>query len=601
MVPLVSVLMPAYGQAAFIPRAVGSLLAQTEQRWELVVVDDGSPDDVAAALPDDHRIRLERHEANRGLGAALNTALDAATADVIAYLPCDDLYFPRHLACLRATLDRHPDAGFAIADLDREGDDAGALEPWPQLVQVAHYRTRARWIERPELESDDLSRLFWDRIPGPRAATGEVTCRWVSHPGQRHRAIRPSCDGGVNVFRRRYRVPEPLQFETAETGPVDEVARYARFRERELPEPAADGLTILLAGELAHNPERVLALRERGHRLLGLWTPDGLGFDTVGPLPFPGVEDLDPADWRAAICEARPDVIYALLNWRAVPFAHAVLEADLGIPFVWHFKEAPQRSLSHGEWPMLAGLASRSDACLLSSAAERDWFLAALPGRLDPERTHVLDGDLPKRDWHDAAPAPRLSAADGMPRVAVLGRPVGIEPEDLLRLTDGGVHAHLHGVDPAWAASTAALAPDRIHLEERVEPARWVAALSRYDAGLLHTVRSANGGDIRRATWDDLDLPARLPTLMAAGLPCVARASPGAIVAAEALLEELGVGILYDEWHELPERLREEVGTRERGDRAWAWRQELTFDQHADRLIGILRAAVESRAVGAAE
>jgi len=594
---LVSVVMPAYGQAAFIPRALGGLLAQTQPRWELVVVDDGSPGDVAGALPEDGRIRVLRHERNRGLGAALNTGLEAALGDVIAYLPCDDLWFPDHLASLLRALDRTPDAGVVIADLDPDGDDAGAPEPWPQLVQVAHYATRARWVERRELETDDLGRLFWDRLPGPRARTGAATCRWVAHPGQRHRAIRPSCDGGLNVFRSRYRVAEPLRLETAETGLVDEVARYERFRAPLAPPPAPveDPLTILLVGELAYNPERVLALAERGHRLLGLWTPDGLGFNTVGPLPFPGVEDLDPGDWRAAVRAARPDVIYALLNWRAVPFAHAVLEARLGIPFVWHFKEAPQRSILRGEWPQLAALVAFADACLLSSQAERDWFAAALPGRLDPARTHVLDGDLPKRDWLDAPPEPRLSTADGMPHLALLGRPVGLEPADLVTLTDGGVHAHLHGVAPGWAREAAQLAPDRIHVEGVVEPARWVSELSRYDAGLLHAVRSTNGGDVRRATWDDLNLPSRLPTLLAAGLPPVARANPGAVVAVEAALSELGCGLLYDEIAALPALLEAEVRTRERGDRAWAWREELTFDHHADRLVGILREAAASR------
>ncbi|CAA9525897.1 MAG: Beta-1,3-glucosyltransferase [uncultured Solirubrobacteraceae bacterium] len=595
MDPLVSVIMPAYGQAPFVPRALGGLLAQTEQRWELVVVDDGSPDDVAAALPDDPRIRVERHAANRGLGVALNTGLDAVRAPLVAYLPCDDLWFPPHLETLLATLGDAPEAEMAIADLDLAGDDSGGPDPWPQLVQVAHRAGPERWVERRELESDDLARLFWDRLPGPRRTTGEATCRWVAHPGQRHRALRPSCGGGLNVFRVRYGITEPLRIDTEETGVVDEVARYARFRERPAPGPAADGLTILLVGELAHNPERILALAERGHRLLGLWTPDGLGFHTVGPLPFEGVEELDATDWRAAIRRAKPDVIYALLNWRAVPFAHAVLDAGLGIPFVWHFKEAPQRSILAGDWPRLADLVSRADACLLSGAAERDWFQAALPGRLDPARTHVMDGDLPKRDWLDAAPAPRLSAADGMPHVALLGRAAGIEPADLVRFTDGGVHAHLHGPATAWAREAAGLAPDRIHIEGVVEPARWVSELSRYDAGLLHTARSTNGGDVRRATWDDLDLPARLPILLAAGLPPIARGNPGAVVAVEAVLAELGCGLIYEELEDLLERLVREIRGRELGDRAWAWREELTFDHHADRLVGILRTAADSR------
>ncbi len=77
--------MPCYAQAAFLPRAVGSLLATTVPGWELLVIDDGSPDDtvpsVARALAPfraDPRVRLHRRPSNGGLGAALNAGLDRA-------------------------------------------------------------------------------------------------------------------------------------------------------------------------------------------------------------------------------------------------------------------------------------------------------------------------------------------------------------------------------------------------------------------------------------------------------------------------------------------------------------------------------------------
>jgi glycosyltransferase involved in cell wall biosynthesis len=85
--PRVSVVMPAYGQAAFVPRAVTSVLAQEMERWELIVVDDGSPDgtaDAVASFLRDGRIRFLRRERNGGLGVALNEGLDAARASLIA-------------------------------------------------------------------------------------------------------------------------------------------------------------------------------------------------------------------------------------------------------------------------------------------------------------------------------------------------------------------------------------------------------------------------------------------------------------------------------------------------------------------------------------
>src|SRR4051812_16092506 len=98
--PRVAVLMPTYRHAAFIERALRSVCGQTEPRWELAIIDDGSPDDTVQRLQSwlsDPRIRLVRLPENRGVGAALNTALDATIAPVVAYLPSDDVWYPDHL------------------------------------------------------------------------------------------------------------------------------------------------------------------------------------------------------------------------------------------------------------------------------------------------------------------------------------------------------------------------------------------------------------------------------------------------------------------------------------------------------------------------
>src|SRR5690349_8598746 len=101
--PRVSVLMPTYKQAHFIRRAIDSLNAQTLTSWELIIIDDGSPDDTRAVLSSalaDPRLRYHRLPHNRGLGAALNFGLDRAQAPLIAYLPSDDVYYADHLARL---------------------------------------------------------------------------------------------------------------------------------------------------------------------------------------------------------------------------------------------------------------------------------------------------------------------------------------------------------------------------------------------------------------------------------------------------------------------------------------------------------------------
>ena len=596
--------MPTFDQAAFLPRAVGSLHAQTLEDWELVVVDDGSRDATADAVEryaGDVRIRSVRLPDNRGLGAACNVGLDLARADVVAYLPSDDRYDADHLERLLAALDGG--AILAASGMRHSGRQT-SLRCAPgvplQLVQVAHRRTPDRWVERPQLETDDLDRLLWGALRGRGdvAWTDTVTCEWVSHPAQRHKAIRESFDGGLNVFRRRYRIAEPLRFWSSDSWPVDEVALYRRFREEPLSAPAADGLTILLVGELAYNPERVLAFAERGHRLYGLWTDDALGPSTVGPMPFGHVADLPTTGWRDAIAALQPDVVYALLNWRAIPLAHAVLTAGLGVPFVWHVKESPHLSISSGTWPLLVDLHTRSDAQVYSTEEERAWFDLALPGRLDPARSMVLDGDLPKSDWFTDDRRARLSERDGEAHLVALGRPLGLDAEVVVGLAHRGVHTHLYGQVRApgpkgawqdWIADAMRRAPSYVHTHPHVDQRSWVRELSAFDGGWLHLVRSDNGGDLRRATWDDLNHAARIPPLMAAGVPLVHPASHGSTTASGRLIEETGAGVVFDDLDDLAGALTDERAMQRRRCAAWSRRHEFTFDAHVDRLVDLFR------------
>lgn len=98
--PLVSVVMPMFNRASVVSEAVASVLAQVYDRFELIVVDDGSTDDSAAVVAGftDPRIRLIRLPQNAGVTVARNTALRAAAGEIIAYLDSDNTWDPRFLA-----------------------------------------------------------------------------------------------------------------------------------------------------------------------------------------------------------------------------------------------------------------------------------------------------------------------------------------------------------------------------------------------------------------------------------------------------------------------------------------------------------------------
>jgi glycosyltransferase involved in cell wall biosynthesis len=123
MTPFFSVVVPVYNRAHILKRSLDSVLAQGEQDFEIVVVDDGSKDDpktVVDALGD-ARVRYVRRP-NGGGGAARNTGIDAARGAFIAFLDSDDVFLPHHLGAMRKLLEgTATTAGYARIVVDRGG------------------------------------------------------------------------------------------------------------------------------------------------------------------------------------------------------------------------------------------------------------------------------------------------------------------------------------------------------------------------------------------------------------------------------------------------------------------------------------------------
>ncbi|MCW8088089.1 glycosyltransferase [Roseococcus sp. MDT2-1-1] len=95
-----SVVMPVFNRAGIVAPSIRSVLAQTLRELELLVVDDASADDLESALAafgGDARLRVIRHERNRGVSAARNTGIEAARGRFVAFLDSDDLWQPTKL------------------------------------------------------------------------------------------------------------------------------------------------------------------------------------------------------------------------------------------------------------------------------------------------------------------------------------------------------------------------------------------------------------------------------------------------------------------------------------------------------------------------
>jgi teichuronic acid biosynthesis glycosyltransferase TuaG len=113
--PAVSVIMPAFNAAHTLRDAVLSVQEQTFGNWELVVVDDCSPDgtfELATELKAQvGRMKVIRHATNMGVAAARNTAMEAAEGRYLAFLDSDDMWLPRKLEAQLAFMQQ---GGFGV-------------------------------------------------------------------------------------------------------------------------------------------------------------------------------------------------------------------------------------------------------------------------------------------------------------------------------------------------------------------------------------------------------------------------------------------------------------------------------------------------------
>lgn len=112
--PLVSVIIPTYNGADHLGDAIQSVLDQTYPNFELIVVNDASPDGTEQVVKrfDDPRLKYISHGINSGVGQARYTGLQASTGEVIFLLDQDDYYHPEKLHYHMAFLESHPDFGF---------------------------------------------------------------------------------------------------------------------------------------------------------------------------------------------------------------------------------------------------------------------------------------------------------------------------------------------------------------------------------------------------------------------------------------------------------------------------------------------------------
>src|SRR5262245_18798192 len=137
MPPEVSVVIPVFNRAVKVRRAIASVLAQTFQNFEIIVVDDGSTDGTSSAVAAiaDPRVTLIRHDRNRGGSAARNTGINASSVPFVAFLDSDDEWLP-------TKLERQ------LEVFERSSERVGLIYTWAERIfpdgSVSRYIPRRR-------------------------------------------------------------------------------------------------------------------------------------------------------------------------------------------------------------------------------------------------------------------------------------------------------------------------------------------------------------------------------------------------------------------------------------------------------------------------
>lgn len=140
--PVVSIIIPTYNRAHLLGRAIQSVLDQTHQDFELIIVDDGSTDNTEEIVRSfsDERIRYIKHDKNRGGAAARNTGIKAARGEYIAFQDSDDEWLPEKLEKqIRVFETVPPEVGVVYTGFHRLENNKKTYIPSSKITQKEGY------------------------------------------------------------------------------------------------------------------------------------------------------------------------------------------------------------------------------------------------------------------------------------------------------------------------------------------------------------------------------------------------------------------------------------------------------------------------------
>jgi len=230
----ISIVMPTYNQGKFIRDAVNSILMQTFQDFELIIVDDGSTDNTPSMLFGGGEKIKHIRKPNGGTGSALNEGFKHSTGKYETWFSSDNKLYPEALQTMCDYLETHPDIDYVycnceigimdqatgLVELDRRNLEREVSQEWKPENLVHHYFLGIVWLWRREL----------------REKAGEFQLEpcedyfmvlKMYHAGGRFAYI-PKCMGW---FRRHF---ENMSWKLASSGDRDRYSRLVQDKYRRL-------------------------------------------------------------------------------------------------------------------------------------------------------------------------------------------------------------------------------------------------------------------------------------------------------------------------------------------------------------------------------
>lgn len=222
----ISVIIPCYNQAHFLAEAIDSVLAQTVPATEIIVIDDGSPDDTEKVVRGYPSVRYLR-QPNQGQSIARNRGIQATTGRYIIFLDADDRLLPQNIELALHAFAEAPSAGFVCGDYEviglRDLHHTHDCRPLPD-----HYGTllqvRANFITLPASvmfrrealnavgnwrvglrNNTDIDLFLRIALRYPILCHHQVVAQYRRHPGQ----VTKRCDLMLNAIMTVYRLHWP--------------------------------------------------------------------------------------------------------------------------------------------------------------------------------------------------------------------------------------------------------------------------------------------------------------------------------------------------------------------------------------------------------